>query len=106
MKHQTFLKNVLLAISKINPSIRIWQQPVGLAWTIDKKRMMKFGLPGQADLSGIMPNGIRLEIEIKVGRDIQSEKQINFQRMIEKNKGIYLVIKDDKPIQEQLKCLA
>lgn len=61
-------------------------------------RMISAGVDGQADISGILavptPGGligIRLEIEVKAGKDKQSDAQKNFQRMIEGFGGIYIL---------------
>lgn len=52
---------------------------------------IRFGLPGQADISGILCNGRRLEIEAKAERGRQSQAQRLFQAMIEKYGGLYVL---------------
>jgi hypothetical protein len=52
-------------------------------------------LPGEADIDGIVgPHGRRLAIEVKAGRDKQSEAQRSFQKMIESHGGIYIIARD------------
>jgi len=55
-------------------------------------------LPGEADITGILrlPSGVglRVEIEVKAGRDSQSEAQRVFERMITAHGGIYLIARD------------
>jgi hypothetical protein len=54
-------------------------------------RIVKFGTPGAADLSGILEDGRRIEIEVKTATGRQSEQQKRFQAMIEKFNGIYIL---------------
>lgn len=55
---------------------------------------MSFGVPGCADVSGLMsPTGRRLEIECKSETGRQSEAQRNFQAMIEAMGGLYLLVR-------------
>jgi hypothetical protein len=68
-------------------------------------RPIKWGIEGCADISGICRRtvysqpydvtfGMRLEIEVKVGRDKQSDEQKGFQSMIESLGGIYIIARD------------
>ena len=56
---------------------------------------MQYGLKGSADLTGITNLGIRLEIEIKTGKSVQSEAQKNFMEMIRAQNGIYIVCREN-----------
>lgn len=75
--------------------LRLWPAPAGVALTPDGKRVIKFGIPGQADLSGIIRvapcRGTRLEIETKTAVGRQSDQQRKFQAMIEDAGGIYVL---------------
>ena len=51
-------------------------------------------MTGQADISGIGPRGVRIEIECKTLKGRQQEAQIAFQNMIEKHGGIYIIARD------------
>lgn len=55
------------------------------------RRVVAFGIPGQADLTGILPCGLRLEIEVKGPNGRQSPEQRSFQRMIERFGGVYVL---------------
>jgi hypothetical protein len=55
------------------PGVKAWRQNTG-AQTFEyksrrtgltKKRFIRFGEPGQGDVTGIGPHGVRIEIEIK-----------------------------------------
>jgi V8-like Glu-specific endopeptidase len=50
------------------------------------------GTKGSADISATI-NGRSVKIEIKYGKDRQSEAQIRYQEMIEKAGGTYLIVK-------------
>lgn len=82
------------------PHLRLWRANVGTGWFVNGKPArktdegaypVKFGLPGQADLSGILARGRRLEIECKTERGKQSDDQIAFQAMIERFGGCYVL---------------
>jgi hypothetical protein len=83
------LQNEILRTFGTLPRLRIWRANTGVA-QIDK-RFIRFGVPGQADLTGILPGGRRLEIEVKSPTGVQTPEQQNFQRMIEKFDGVYVL---------------
>ena len=58
---------------------------------MDGARVISFGLPGSPDLIGILINGRFLAIEVKTGNARQSNVQKNFQKMIEKFGGTYIL---------------
>jgi len=100
----------LLVVSKVFMNdITFWRNNTGAV--VDDGRLIRFGIPGQADTSGLIkPFGTRLEIEFKRKGKKQSEAQKNFQKMIESFGGIYLLCDGDimnqiiKPLHEYL-CL-
>ena len=69
--------------------LRIWRQNTGVAR--HNGRVVRYGIPGQADLSGILAGGVRLEIEVKTVKGRQSDAQKNWQKMIEKYGGVYIL---------------
>ena len=74
------------------PYVRLWRSNCGVGVTPDGERVVSFGLPGQADLSGILhPDGRRLEIEVKSEHGTQSKRQQAFQRMIDRFGGVYIL---------------
>ena len=64
------------------------QKTIGLV-----KRIKTSGLVGSSDLK-LYINGKIVAIEIKIGRDRQSQAQKEYQERMEKAGGIYLIIKD------------
>ncbi len=86
---------LLLELPKRFPC-RAWRQNTGAAVGASG-RMIRFGVRGQADITGIIDVsgcGVRLEIEVKAGRDQPSEQQVNFGAMIERMGGIYVLARD------------
>lgn len=89
---------ILLAIST---------EKLGVAWRnnrIDamalgrggRQRRVSAGIDGQGDITGIArladgAMGVRIELEVKVGKDRLSDKQIAFSRMVRDAGGIYIV---------------
>ena len=71
------------------PGLRIWRANVGSARL--NGRRVTFGVVGQADLTGILPDGRRLEIEVKSPTGVQSDDQKNYQKMIERYNGVYIL---------------
>ena len=77
--------------------LRIWRHNVGFARDATG-RGIRFGLPGAADLQGIIrgrdpsrPLGRFLAIELKTPTGRQSPEQRAFQRMVEAMGGVYLL---------------
>ena len=81
--------------------MRLWRANVLAARMGD--RFVRAGVPGQADLTGILPDGRRLEIEAKSDRGRQTEDQRNFQRMIERFGGVYVLARSVEDVERALK---
>jgi hypothetical protein len=54
-------------------------------------RKVRFGVPGQADIHGILPGGLFLAIEVKSPTGQQSAEQRAYQAMVEKFGGVYVL---------------
>lgn len=89
-EHKKLKNDILVALSKI-PGVVVWPQETGVARSMDGERVIKFGLVGSADITGILRGGTRLEVECKTGNATQSVEQKNFERMINRNQGLYIV---------------
>lgn len=81
---------ILLALGK-RKDLRLWRQNGGVATSEDGSRWVRFGIPGCADLSGVLADGRRLEIEVKRPGGQLSDQQRAFQAMIERFNGVYIV---------------
>jgi hypothetical protein len=62
-------------------------------------------MAGIGDISGILPDGKRLEIEAKKPGGTQSKDQIEFQTIIENSNGIYIVADNYMTVLNELKKL-
>lgn len=98
---------ILEVCNRFGDAITIWRSNTGAFH--DGKRLIRFGVVGQADVSGIMkPLGCRIEIEVKRPGGKQSQAQKNFQRMMLAHGGLYLLCDGDiegqviTPIKERL----
>ncbi len=108
---------LLLEVPKQIKGARVWRQSVGGAYPIqaikavhgllmrgdaagaldrlNKTRPLIFGgLPGLADIGGLMPDGRALGIEVKWGRDAQSEEQKTCQRVFDTAGAVYIVARN------------
>jgi hypothetical protein len=63
---------------------------------------VRFGIPGQADISGILAGGRRIEIECKSPTGRQSEDQRRWQAMIEKFGGLYVLARSTEDVRAAL----
>ena len=89
------IQNEVMRAFSTRPDMRLWRANAGVAKFEDERtgqeRRVRFGIPGQADLSGLMNDGTRLEIEAKAPGKKQTLQQQNFQNMIEDFGGIYIL---------------
>ena len=70
---------------------------------LQQSRVIEFGVKGQADITGILPGGRRLEVEVKAGHDRMRPDQERFGQMIRTAGGIYVVSRDEKQAGEEVK---
>lgn len=75
-------------------------------------RIVDAGIDGQGDITGCAPViingkkfGIRIEIEIKAGKDRQRSTQVAFEHAMLRAGGIYLIVRDPEHGIECLKLL-
>lgn len=78
----------------------LWRQNAGVASF--NGRRVQFGVPGQADLSGILPDGRRLEVEVKSTFGRQRVKQQAFERMIRRLNGVYILARSIEDVYAAL----
>lgn len=94
------VQNAILREFGTRPDLRIWRANCGVARI--GRRTVRFGIPGQADLTGIAPDGRRLEIEVKSEDGRLSEDQQRFREMILRFNGIHIVARSIHDVYEQL----
>jgi len=83
--------------------VRLWKSATGVARTLDGNRIIRFGLKGLADLSGILMGGRALFIEVKTGDAVQSDDQIKFMTMALKYGAVYILARS---VEDALKGVA
>lgn len=110
LSESEIVHSILLAWGAV-PGLRIWRANAGVGWFTNGQPARKtdpgaypvrFGVPGQGDVSGIVDGGRRLEIECKTLRGRQSAEQIAFQAMIERHFGIYILARSVEDVDRVL----
>lgn len=104
------IQNDILRTFGTRKDMRIWRANVGASTFQGPygNQRVTFGVPGQADLSGIILDpttgkGTRLEIEVKSAVGRQRPEQVNYQKMIEQFGGIYILARS---VEDVFKALA
>lgn len=67
---------------------------------------VRFGVPGAADIIGILSGGRFLAVECKAGKGRQSPEQEMFQRAVEEAGGVYWLVWSADELNERLELLA
>jgi hypothetical protein len=105
MRSEHSIQNEILRVFGSRSDMRIWRSNCGVA-TMGfgpDARKIRFGIPGQADVSGIiLPTGQRMEIEVKKHDGRQSKDQKAFQQMIERFGGIYILARSVEDVHQAL----
>lgn len=96
--HDKMVVEIICALSATRKCI-VWEQPTGMAFRDGAP--IRYGFKGSADVSGITLDGKRLEVECKTGKARQQQNQKDFQAMIERWGGIYIIAKDGKDAVEK-----
>jgi hypothetical protein len=98
--------DLLIRIPRRFREVRVWRNNRIKAMAKGRggrMRMVSAGVNGQGDISGIAgPKGVRVEIEVKAGKDQLSLDQIRFGQMIRSHGGIYLVAHQVEPTLDDL----
>lgn len=84
--------------------VTVWRRTVGVFLTLDGKRRVRVGVPGEGDIGGILaPNGRAFWIEMKSRTGDQRDQQRAFERMVVDRGGVYIV---SRSLEESLEKLA
>jgi hypothetical protein len=79
-----------------------YRQNTGTLWT--NGQPVSFGYPGSADITGILPDGRRLEVECKSATGKQSSKQKQFEEKIRASGGVYILTRSVEDLERGLEC--
>ena len=109
------LQNNILREFGRNRRLRLWRANCGTAVVGDVGRIMtlcrragiaarvvRFGVPGQADLTGVLSDGHRLEVEIKAVGRAQTKDQKNYEHMIRRMGGVYVLAYSTEDVRKAL----
>jgi len=81
-----------------------WRQNTGAAWFGEgnKKRPVFYGVPGQADIAGILGDGTRFHIETKTPTGRQSDTQKAYEKIVTGFGENYIIVRDVAELQAWL----
>ena len=77
-----------------------YRQNTGTLWAGGQP--ISFGCPGAGDITGILPDGRRLEVECKSPTGRQSAKQKEFEARIKENNGVYILARSVEDLERVL----
>lgn len=99
------IQNDILMVVGSRKDVRLWRQNAGMARSMESNNVIRMGVAGCADLTGIVTIsgiGIRLEIEVKTQKGRQSDQQIRFEKMVQDRGGIYILARSVDDAVSQL----
>lgn len=65
-------------------------------------RWIRYGHPGSGDIIGLLPDGRFLSVECKTATGKQSNAQKQFQEIIERNSGVYVLARSTSDLERAL----
>ena len=104
---ESHLKSEILRVIGARSDCRVWNAPVGQAWT-RTGAPVRFGLKGCADIIGVWrryvpyTHGIFLAIECKSDIGKQRPEQVAFERMVREFGGVYILARSVQDVLEVL----
>lgn len=78
----------------------VYRQNVGVSQRGD--HVIRFGQPGEADLWGILPGGIHVEIEVKSPDGKQSDDQRRWESQVTRAGGIYVLARSVQDVWDAI----
>jgi hypothetical protein len=95
MSERDIQRRILLALAaRWHPRGIFWVADTGVARSMDGDRVIRFGLPGQSDIQGVL-DGRWVGVEVKTARGKQRQNQVAFQRAIEAAGGVYILARSE-----------
>lgn len=86
---ETEIQRQILEALALIPGVYAWRNNTGAIQRMG--RFVRFGITGQGDITGVLPGGRRLEIEVKVPKAEPSEEQVKFGARINAAGGLWFV---------------
>ena len=112
--HTNLVRAALVALSSAGHLA--WDNQTGTGWVgkfigrsptgrtvIENARSISFGLPGSADILGVLQSGAPLAAEAKTGTGRQKTNQRNFQTAWEKRGGIDVLFRSVDELMEAVR---
>lgn len=95
----------ILAHAGALPFVRLWRQQVGATpiGSGPAQRFVRYGLPGMADLSGLLRCGRRVEVEVKSETGRPSPEQERWADMVQAWGGLYVLARSVADVDRRLK---
>lgn len=91
MSERDIQRQILVALSQeFHPAGIFWTADTGVAKSMDGTRTIRFGVPGQPDLQGVL-HGRWIGVEVKTPTGRQRKNQMAFQAAVERAGGIYII---------------
>ena len=87
---EAVLQRLILARLNLLPGVKVWRSNTG-ARQVAGGRVIRFGVRGQGDISGVGPNGIRIEVEVKTATGRLTPDQLAFGELMKKHGAVYVV---------------
>ncbi len=99
-KPETKIVGECLKLLKLR-GIFAWRNNTGGVYT-KSGGFYRFGMPGQADITGLLPDGRRLEVEVKRPGGKQTGIQKAFEKKIIASNGVYLLVYSASELNDKL----
>lgn len=86
------IQHAILKAWGAHPRLRIARVNTGAAKVGNPPRLVRFGVPGTADICGVLaPTGRLVMIEVKTAKGRQRDAQVVMQRVVTSMGGLYVV---------------
>lgn len=88
---ETDLQRAILERLALIPGLVVWRSNTGVSRS--GGRFVRFGIKGQGDITGLLPGGKRLELEVKLPGGKVSPEQVEFGARINAAGGLWAVVR-------------
>lgn len=101
---ESHIQHAILKAWGAHPRLRIARVNTGAAMV--KGRLVRFGVPGTADIMGLIaPTGRMLAIEVKTATGKQRPEQATFQRVVTSMGGLYILARSLTDVDDALAAI-
>lgn len=85
------IQKAILERLALIPGLVFWRSNSGVSRS--GGRFVRFGLPGQGDITGILPGGRRFELEVKTATGKLSPEQVEFGAKVNAAGGLWACVR-------------